>query len=559
MTEIQKKYSKLSLKKILGLILMIITLIIIITAPDIKLLYSKCPCTKIKNRNIRNFVMKDINRKKLLDSCLSPLDSFEYYNNLYKSTIKAICDLEDGKYITKQDKNKLFNLLKRGNILSLKQDLKTISLNIVDSESLSTKLFLDGLVNELLFLDKQAEKSYILAIENNKFVGKYYIQLAKLYNKNCKYKDSINSLLKVSSILNNNNDRTNIEDVYMFLGDLYFKTRDYENALVYYSNNLITIDAKNKNTEKHNVVTKLGHIMMIRGNYFEAINYYKYALSLKSKKMSKDAEVRLLLNLSQAYYKYGNYINGLKFAKSASQKSRQIRDKLLHSKAKYNECLNYEYLNDSNKAQRSCSMALKDGYQYITENKTDIDGYINIGEMLDYSTYVRNPKLAKTHFEKALGMVGKDVLQEMSILEQIMLIDAYSSSFTNVPQQYKYLKNLYKKHDIESGCCNVVLNAFVKERMGSRDAERDYLMAEMDLKNNYSQLATLYSYLADYYKNNGMLKKALIYAKKFYELNTQIYRYDHHYVKYSLEQVESITKLIEQKDSAKKQIKNVKK
>ena len=96
--------------------------------------------------------------------------------------------------------------------------------------------------------------------------------------KNCKYKDSINSLLKVSSILNNNNDRTNIEDIYMFLGDLYFKIRDYENALVYYSNNLITIDAKNKNIEKHNVIIKLGHIMMTRGNYFEAINYYKYAI-----------------------------------------------------------------------------------------------------------------------------------------------------------------------------------------------------------------------------------------------------------------------------------------
>ena len=50
----------------------------------------------------------------------------------------------------------------------------------------------------------------------------------------------------------------------------------------------------------------------------------------------------------------------------------------------------------------------------------------------------------------------------------------------------------------------------------------------------------MYSYLSDYYKNIGEFKKALKYAEKCFEINTQIYRYDHHYIQYSLGQIENI-------------------
>lgn len=534
---------QLTLKKILGLILIGITLIIVITAPNISVLYNKCPCIKIQNKNVRNFIMLPQNKNKLLNNCLNTNENFEYYNNLYKTTIKTIDKLHKNNYITEQDKNKLFNLLKSGNILSLKNTLSTVSLTALNTDSTSNKFFLDGLVNELLFLQKEAEKDYKNAININKFAIEYYTQLAQLYNKNCNYNQSVQTLLKVSSIVNNNNNRDNFSYIYSFLGDLYFKMRDYENALVYYTNNLITIDAKNKDYQKYGTIIKIGNIMYVRGNYFEAINHYKYALSLKNKKVSKENEINLLLQLSHSYYKYGNYTNGLKFAKSASQKSKHIFNKLLYSKAKYEECLNYEFLHQDEKAKTSCTIALQNAYNYISQNKNDIDGYINIAEMLDYSTYIKNPKLAKMYFEKALDMSKKNVLYKISILEKIMSIDAYSSgNFMTVPEQNRELNRFYKKNNINPSCCNDILTIIAKEKLvkNKHFAEKEYLSLEDGLINNKPQLAVMYSYLSDYYKNIGEFKKALKYAEKCFEINTQIYRYDHHYIQYSLGQIENI-------------------
>ena len=545
--QLLNQLKQLTFKKIIGLILIAITLVIVITAPNIKEIYNKCPCIKIQNKNIRDFVMLPQNKNKLLNNCLNVDNNFEYYNNLYKTTIKTIDKLHKDNYINEQDKNKLFNVLKSGNIYSLKDILTTVSLITLNTESTSTKLFLEGLINELSFLNKEAEKSYKNAIDINKFNNEYYMQLARFYNKHCNYTQSIQTLLKVSSITNNNNNRDDFSYVYDFLGDLYFKTRDYNNALVYYTNNLITIDAKNKDYQKYDTVIKIGNIMYIRGNYFEAINHYKYALSLQHKKISKENQINLLLQLSHSYYKYGNYTNGLKFAKSATQKSKRISNKLLYSKAKYEECLNYEFLQQGEKAKKSCISALNSAYKYITENKNDIEGYINIAEMLDYSTYIKNPKLAKIYFEKALNMVNKNILYKISILEKIMSIDAYSSAnFITVPEQNKELSKFYKKNNINSGCCNDILNVFAKERMSQNKhfIEKEYLLLERKLTNNKPQLAAMYSYLSDYYKGIGEFKKSLKYAEKCFELNTQMYRYDHHYIQYSLGQIEQLKSLL---------------
>jgi tetratricopeptide (TPR) repeat protein len=68
-------------------------------------------------------------------------------------------------------------------------------------------------------------------------------------------------------------------------------------------------------------------------------------------------------------------------------------------------------------------------------------------------------------------------------------------------------------------------------------AEELYLKAERELKNKNRQLSVLYSYMSDFYRHSGKKQKALLYAKKALEIDSQIYRFDHHYVRYTTEKV----------------------
>ena len=533
-------------KRLYGLIPIAFVLMAIAASPNIKVLYSRCPCNKIKNKKIRQFILN--NKTKALDSCLPKAGNFEYYNSIYRQIINTTENLERNKYINGKHKHKIFSLLKKGRLYELREKINTITLSVVNTDSISKKLFLTAMVNDLLFNENEAERLYLKAIENNKFDSKYYMYLAKFYQKSCNPNEAINVLLKVSSVLNNNNDRNDIDKFYLFLGDLYYGVKDYNNAMVYYTNSLINIDTKNKDHDKFGVIMKIGDIMSIRGNNFEAINHYKYALSLKNRKVSPENNIILLLKLSNVYYKYGNYVNGLKFAKSASQKAKLIADnELLYSKAKYLECLNYEYLKETVKAKKACDVALKLSEKYIAKNSNDVNGYVNIAELLDFSYFIKNPKLAKMYLNKALSLTGRNIFTRLSIMEKIASIDSYSSEFTKVPEQYKKIHNMYRKMDMKPDCCSFILNAFVKERMGISTTEYEYLKAEVELKDRYSQLFTLYCYMSDNYKRQGNLESALKYAKKAVDVGNYIYRYDHHYIKYATDKVEALNEIINKK------------
>lgn len=516
-----------NLKKISGLLLLTIVLCMVICSPTINTIQENISHTKIKNKKFKQFILN--NKENILNSCLNETDSIEYYNDIYKDIIKVIDNLEKNKYITKNDSNKLFKLLKRGELIKLRSVIETVSLTKIDTNSIANKEYLEGLISEFTFINSNTENFYINAIKTNKFNAEYYFHLANFYKRNCQYEKSIDTILQVSSILNNNNINNKFSNYYSFLGNLYFITRDYNNALVYYTNALVNADIRNNNNEKYNIISKIGDIMSIRGNNFEAINYYKYALSLKTKHVSTKNEIILLLKLSNTYYNYGNYNNGLKFAISAYQKSKLIGDKFLQSKAKYGECLNYEFLHNKTKAMTSCNIAIKNAEQYIMENENNVDGYINISNMLNYSTYVKNTDLARNYLIKALNLIDKNVLKKIEILEKIMNIDAYSTNFKNVIQEYEDLNNLYNKFNINIGCCNDILNGFANEKIGlSKNAEQCYLNAEKQLKDKYLHLSTLYSYMATYYTKLKQFNQALFYANKSLEISKHIYKYDHH-------------------------------
>lgn len=505
-------------------------ILLIIFSKDYKTIYSKKPV--ITNIKYKEFLVKN---RDFNNSCLGEIETIKYYNSLYNDVIDIVLDLERNSFINNKFKNELFSLLKNGKIYELLVKLDNITLTKLNNTSLSNRFLLQALINDMTFNDNNAEKFYKISIENNKFNYKAYFHLAKLYKKNCKYKESINVLLSLSSILNNNNLRGELNVLYSELGDLYFDLRDYYNSLSNYANALINLDIKNIDEEKYHVLIKMGDIMLIRGNIVEAIDYYKYALSLNNRKISREENISLLLKLSSAYYSYGNYYNGLKFAKTASKKAKILKNNLLCSKTYYLMCLNYEYLNENEKAKTACNIAKK-----LVENNNNFESYTHLADMLSFVSYIRDEDLAIEYYTKAMNMIDKNILLKTSLLEKISAIKSYRMK----PDALKSLIDLdeiYDFYGINRGCCNNVIKGLIEERIGKKkDAEKIYIQAEKDNQYNYSSLATLYGYMSDYYKNNNNSELAVFYAEQALYIAKNIYKYDHHYIKYYYNKLSSL-------------------
>ena len=505
-------------------------IILIIFSKDYNTIYSKKPV--ITNNNYKNFLLKN---KGFNDSCLNEVETITYYNNLYNDTISIIHSLEKGGFINRKFKNELFSLLKDGKIYELSSKLETLSLTKLNQISLSNRFLLQALINDMTFNNKKAEEFYKLSIENNRFNYKTYFYLSKFYKKNCKYKEAINTLLKVSSVLNNNNQRGDLNKLYSELGDLYFDLRDYYNALSSYTNALISLDIKNVDVEKYHILVKIGDIMMIRGNIIEAIDYYKYALSLNNRKVSREENISLLLKLSNAYYTYGNYYNGLKFAKTASKKAKVLKNNLLCSKTYYYICLNYEYLNETEKAKTNCNIAKK-----LVENNKDLQSYIHLADMLSFVSYLKNEDKAIEYYTKALNMVNNDIFLKAYLMEKIAIIKSYRLRPEAI-NNFDNLDKMYINYNINPACCNNIVKGLLEERISLKNkAEKTYLQAEKEARYNYTSLATLYSYMSDYYNSNGNKELALFYAKQALNIAKNIYKYDHHYIKYYSERLNNI-------------------
>jgi tetratricopeptide (TPR) repeat protein len=333
------------------------------------------------------------------------------------------------------------------------------------------------------------------------------------------------------------------------LADLYIAKRDYENALANYTNSIVTLDFRDKDRDKSQTLIGIGDIMKIRGNNFEAINYYKYALGIG--KLKQKAYIKLLLKLSDAYYDYGNYLNGLKFAAMASRMSKKINNGLLYSNSKYFECLNYEYLGEQEMAKKACAVAIEEAEKYKNE-VSDYQSYMNLAYMLDFSSYSRNPKLAIQYLETAGRLVenSSDVYKKVDVMEKLASIKAYSNpleSKCEVLEIYDKLNRIYKENNLKIGCCNSLLSGLIREQSGMMaDAENSYFKAEEELRNKRQQLSILYTYMSDFYEHQGMKQKAMLYAKKALDIEFQIYRFDHHYIKYTIDKIDHLRKSLDE-------------
>lgn len=506
-------------------------MVLIIFSKDYNTMYSKKPA--ITNNDYKNFLLKN---KSFKDSCLGEIENTSYYNSLYNETIRIIHNLERNGFISRKFKNELFSLLKNGKMHDLLSKIETMSFTKINQILLSDKLLLQAVISDMVFEKNKAEELYKLSIENNKFNYKAYFYLSKFYKRDCKYNDAIDILLNVSSVLNNNNQRDELNILYSELGNLYFDLRDYYNALSSYTNALISLDIKNVDVEKYNILIKIGDIMFNRGNIVDSIDYYKYALSLNNRKISREENIDLLLKLSNVYYSYGNYYNGLKFAKAALKKSKTLKSNLLSSKAHYFMCLNYEYLNEKEKAKYNCMTAKK-----LIENENSVESYIHLANMLSFVSYLKNDDLAVEYYTRALNAIKNNIILKTYLMEKIATIKSYRLK-QDTMKDFDNLEKMYNNYNISSNCCNNIVKGLFEERVGSKEeAEKFYLKAETDSKYNYISLATLYSYMSDYYKSNGDNRLALFYGQKALNIAKNIYKYDHHYIKYYKNRLDNIS------------------
>jgi tetratricopeptide (TPR) repeat protein len=464
-------------------------------------------------------------------------DSAKYYHDIYSVLINIIYDLEREGFLRKTERAALFSILKNGAVSDLRGKVGLVNLVRLTGHSISKRYLMMALASDMNFDEfSPTESFYRKAVESDRFDIQNYLLLAKFYRKNCRYDEAIDTLLTVSSMAANSSHRTNLSDTYKMLADLYMAKRDYENALAHYVNSLVILDFKEKDRDKAGVLTSLGDIMMIRGNNLEAINYYKYALSVG--RLRPKAYVGLLLKLSDAYYSYGNYLNGLKFATMAANRSRKTGDRLLYSKSKYLECLNHEYLGDEKKAADACLVAINEGERH-REEVPDYQSHMHMAYMLDFSSHSRNPELAIRYLDVANGLIknNHDVYRKVLVMEKLANLKSQigktSDTFSEITTLYRDLDKIYRDSGIGIGCCNSIISGFIAEQSGVGNAEALYLKAERELKNTRKQLSTLYCYMADFYGHTNRKREALFYARKALEIDSQIYRFDHHYIGYA--------------------------
>ncbi|MDR3078420.1 MAG: hypothetical protein LBU15_00040 [Rickettsiales bacterium] len=495
---------------------------------------------QMRKKNMNTYLRQ--NEQRVLDSCLAADDSVRYYRDMYSVLINTIYSLERRGFLRRRERVLLFSILKNGNISDLREKIDSVSLVRLDNHSLSKKYLMMALASDMSFDDvRRTENLYRKALESDRFDLQNYLLLAKFYHRNCNYGEAIDTLLAVSSVANSSGQKIiNLSDNYRMLGDLYRAKRDYENALASYVNSLVILDFKDRDRDKARVLTSLGDIMMIRGSSLEAIDYYRYALSLG--KLKPRLRLELLLRLSGAYYDYGNYSNGLKFATMAAEGAKKIGDRLLLSRARYSECLSYEYLGEQEKATAACGEAIGEA-ERRREESPDYEAYLNLADLLDFSRHSRDPGLAARYLEIARDLVrnGRDVYRRIEVLERLASVKSHGAgAFGEVMGIYGQLDELYRENGIGVGCCNSLISGFMLERTGPKAAEAMYLKAEGELRNRRKQLATLYIYMSDFYRGKGNRQKALFYGRRALEIDSQLYRFDHHYIKYSQDRVNQL-------------------
>lgn len=509
-----------------------------------KIVVSEDVCNKTKldkyiKDNFGNFVKID----------LSLSDSIKKFVALYKESNTTLTHLKNKKAISERDYLRLNSNLNKLDLAKI----DSLILQKSDNSILAEKSYFDGLIFQLKFDYKGAEKAYLEAINLNSDNLKYYYALGNVYYGKYEFSKAIDAFENGLSTSNfNNRKEKSLKFALLFdLASTYMTVNDLDKAYEVYSH--IFVIARDYNDMKYEYLSvyNLAQIEMKRGNYEIAINYLKYSLKLASKLNDNKYKAQALNSLSGVYYKYGDYNNGKKNGLKAIKLAKRTLSLNLIAQASLNVCLNYEYLNNTDLAIAYCKQSL--GINDVLSNVLERPEYaIKNGFISSFVASVRSYENSLSYYTKAYDMSKQNDLRLLEIESMYGLSDSNNMLGDRV-KALKYLDdaiNFREKLGIMKEVCDFCKYGVIYWNKKDYKKAISYYETGLDIarkSNNKIAIACSTSHLASINFELKKYKVALDYSNLALNTDKKMYTCGHHYIKYQLDWNNRITKEMENK------------
>jgi tetratricopeptide (TPR) repeat protein len=210
----------------------------------------------------------------------------------------------------------------------------------------NTQLTIDSLENILKTTNNKEKPSILNELAKN------YIEIylgIVFYNKS-NYDKSLEYSMEALQILEEINEKEEIEKIYNKIGLAYKKQGNYEKAVEYYNRSL-ELSQEIDNIQGIAIAqNNIGTIYKNCGDYEKAIEYYNISLEISQKIDDKKGIARTQNNIGLVYYKWGKYEKAIEFFNISFEIYQEFGDKQGIASALNNMGIVYGELNNYEKA-----------------------------------------------------------------------------------------------------------------------------------------------------------------------------------------------------------------
>ena len=230
--------------------------------------------------------------------------------------------------------------------------------------------------------------------------GKATMQLAELFERQCKYAEATELYKKALSIKKEIGDKVGETAAYSNLGSVFQSLGQYAKAEEHYRKGLrITKELDNKNGEA-SCYGNLGTLFCSCGEYDRAEEILERALKIRKAIGDKDGEAVGLANLGTVFLSRGEYVKAEEFLQKSLQITKEIGNKRREASVYDNLGSLFNSLDEYFKAKEFHQKAL-DISTEIGDKKGQASSYANLGNVfLSCGEYAKGEK----NLQKALGI-----------------------------------------------------------------------------------------------------------------------------------------------------------
>ena len=320
---------------------------------------------------------------------------------------------------------------------------------------------------------------------NNFIAIRYYILIILLLTSRFNHYSQNKSVDSgISEILKNENTFENKSELYLTIGEEYFKNEEYPKAIEYFNKAISGYEKENKNSLKiAEIHRKIGEAFSTVNDYPRSLQSYLKCLEVYEISKNDNEIAKAISDIGELHLKFNNYSKALEYLFKA------------------NKLYTVESIKNKNSIRNNQLLL---GICYGSMNK------------IDNSLFYFNNVLAQTDSTK-------ETMNYAGILNNIGAIYSKRNENQKALKYYNNALSIFQKINNEKGIGITLSNiGFIYKKEGKNlDAINHYLNAINYLKRNneLSSLSDSYINLSDVYQSVKDYKMALLYSQKYIDIN----------------------------------------